>query len=104
MIVEQRTYTLLPGKMKDYLRLFEDEGFAIYREMLGNVIGVFSTEIGPLNQLVILAGYPDLNERMARRAALAAHPGWNAYAAKVRPMVVTQESRILAPAAFSPLR
>ncbi|MES2972972.1 MAG: NIPSNAP family protein [Pseudomonadota bacterium] len=104
MIVEQRTYTLQPGRMKDYLRLFEDQGFAIYKSTLGHVIGVFSTEIGPLNQLVILAGYADLNDRMQRRAALAAHPGWNAYAVQVRPMVVSQESRILLPAPFSPLR
>jgi len=104
MIVEQRTYTLQPGTMKDYLCLFEAQGFAIYREVLGHVIGVFSTEIGPLNQLVVLAGYSDLNDRMARRAALAAHPGWNAYAVQVRPWVVAQDSRILLPAAFSPLR
>jgi len=104
VIVEQRTYTLHPGKMKDYLRLFDEEGFAIYKATLGNVIGVFSTEIGPLNQLVVMAGYSDLNDRMARRAALAVDPAWGAYAAKVRPMIVSQESRILVPAAFSPLR
>ncbi len=73
MIVEQRTYTLQPGRMKDYLRLFEDQGFAIYKSTLGHVIGVFSTEIGPLNQLVILAGYADLNDRL--RGAGAAHGG-----------------------------
>ncbi|MGA0571348.1 NIPSNAP family protein [Variovorax sp. VNK109] len=104
MIVEQRTYTLHPGRLKDYMRLFEDQGFAIYEQILGNVIGVFATEIGPLNQLVILAGYNDLNDRMARRAALAAHEGWVAYAVQVRPMVVSQETRILVPAPFSPLR
>lgn len=50
MIVEQRIYTLYSGKTAEYLRLYEAEGLAIQRPILGNLIGYFSTEIGPLNR------------------------------------------------------
>lgn len=104
MFVEQRTYTMYPGRLPEYLHLFEAEGFAIYQETLGRVIGVFSSETGALNQLIVMVAYSDLNERMARRAALARNPDWARYSAKARQMIVTQESRIMLPAAFSPLR
>jgi len=102
MIVEERIYTLLPGKVPDYLRAYETEGLAIQKAMLGTMVGYFSTEFGPLNQIVHLWAYRDLADREARRRRLGADPGWQAYVAKVRPLVVNQENKLLMPAAFSP--
>ena len=47
MIVEMREYTLHPGKVPEYLRLYEDEGLEIQREILGRMLGYYSTEVGP---------------------------------------------------------
>ena len=57
MIVEQRTYTLHPGKVPEYLRLYQAEGMAIQTRILGRMVGYFTTEIGPLNQIVHMWGY-----------------------------------------------
>lgn len=104
MIVDQRTYTLHPGRVPEYLRLYEQEGLAIQEPILGNLIGYFYTDIGPLNQVVHMWGYEDLADRERRRAQLQEDPGWQAYLPKVMPLVVTMQNAILRGASFSPIR
>lgn len=102
MIVEMRTYTLFPGKVGLYLALYEAEGLATQTRILGKLMGYYSTEIGDVNQVVHLWGYDSFEERSKRRAALFADPVWLAYIPKVVGMIVTQKSKILNPAGFSP--
>jgi hypothetical protein len=102
MIVEERIYTLHPGQVPEYLRLYEAEGLEIQRAILGRMVGYFSTEVGPLNQIVHLWAYRDLAERTERRARLGADPGWQAYVTKIRQLIVHQENKLLIAAAFSP--
>ena len=104
MIVEERIYTLEVGKVPEFLRLYEQEGLAIQTPILGNLIGYFSSEIGELNLIVHMWGYESFEERTRRRAELMASAGWQAFVAKVRPLVLRQENRILIPAPFSPIR
>ena len=103
MIVEERTYTLEVGKVAEYMRLYEEEGLAIQTRILPRMIGYFSTEVGTLNQVVHLWAYQDLDERARKRAELVADEEWRAYVAKVRPLILHQENRILVPASFSPV-
>jgi hypothetical protein len=101
MIVEMREYTLASGKVPEYFRLYEAEGMAIQREILGRNLGYYSTEIGPsLNQVVHLWAYESFDDRVARRKRLQAEPAWQAYVQKIRPMLLAQTSRILNPAPF----
>ncbi|WP_420994777.1 MULTISPECIES: NIPSNAP family protein [Cupriavidus] len=102
MIVEERVYTCYCGKAQTYVKMYEAEGLAIQRPILGHLLGYFTSELGTLNQVVHLWAYQDLEDRAARRARLLADPAWQAYAAKVQPLVLTQENKILVPAAFSP--
>lgn len=103
MIVEERIYTLHTGKVPDYLALYEAEGLAVQTEILGHLVGYFSTEFGPLNQVVHLWAYADLAERARRRKILAADERWKAYVPKIRPMVISQENKLLVPTSFSPV-
>ncbi|MGA7833816.1 MAG: NIPSNAP family protein [Acidimicrobiales bacterium] len=103
MIVEERTYTLHPGKTAAYLKAYEEVGLEVQRAILGNLIGYFTTEIGTLNQIVHLWGYDDLADREARRAKLLEDVTWQEYVATIRPFVVHQENRILVPTSFSPI-
>lgn len=102
MIVEERIYTLHPGQTKPYLDYYEQEGLAIQREYLPNLLGYYSTEFGPLNQVIHLWGYDSLADRAERRAALAAEPAWQRVLATQRARILTQENKLLTPAAFSP--
>jgi len=102
MIVEQRTYTLYPGKTNEYLRIYQEEGLAVQTRVLGRLVGYYSSEIGVVNQLVHMWAYDDFNDRQKRRAALHAEPQWQAYLPKVLPLIMRQETQILIPTAFSP--
>jgi hypothetical protein len=103
MIYEHRTYRLRNGAVPEYFRLVESEGIAIQRKHLGNLIGYFTTEIGPLNQIVHIWAFEDLADRTRRRAALAADPAWLAFVPKIQVLIETAENKILKPAPFSPL-
>ena len=102
MIVEQRTYTLHVGAVPDYLALYEAEGLPVQRQILGRMVGYFSTDMGQLHQIVHLWAYKDYAERSERRARLLADPRWQAYTPKTRAFQISQETKILLPASFSP--
>lgn len=106
MIVEERAYVLRPGAVPDYLDRYERRGMAIQVRILGRPLGYFSTDTGPLNEVVHLWVYDDYADRARRRAELAADDGWQAYLRDVLPLVESQRSRIMVPAPFmaGPLR
>jgi len=103
MIVEMRTYTLHPGKVGPYLKLYEAEGLETQKRILGHLVGYYSTEIGDVNQIVHLWAYDSFEERLKRRAALFADPTWLAYVPKIVGFLIKQESKILTPAPFMKL-
>jgi hypothetical protein len=98
MLVEQRTYTAHPGKWRDYLALYQAEGLELQQRILGRMVGYYTSDSGPLNQIVHLWAYTDLNERAERRARLLAEPRWQAYVARMLPLLQSQESKFLVPA------
>ena len=102
MIVEMRTYTLKPGQVGNYLKLYEAEGLETQTRILGRLLGYYASETGDVNQVIHLWAYDDLADRQRRRAALFADPVWLAYIPKIVELIVTQESKILNPARFSP--
>ena len=57
-------------------------------------------DIGQLNQIVHMWRFSDLNDRATRRAAMAADPGWPAYAEQASPLIQHMENKILSPAPF----
>ena len=103
MIVEQRTYRFKAGKVPTFMAIYEEKGLEIQKRILGNLIGYFATEIGPLNETVHLWGYASLDDRTARRAALMADEGWRAFLAEILPLLEMQETKILLPTGFSPI-
>ncbi|MET3662938.1 NIPSNAP family protein [Aquamicrobium ahrensii] len=104
MIVEERIYRIKAGKLTRYLQLVREEGLAIQQPILGNLIGYFQTEIGPLNHVIHLWGYRDLGDRADRRKRLAADPAWQAFIPKLSENIDMLDNRILLPTDFSPLR
>lgn len=104
MIVEMRTYTFQFGTVPKFLAIYEEKGLPIQKPILGNLLGYFTTETGTLNQTVHLWGYDSLDERARRRALLMAETGWRAFLAEIQPFLLNQESRILLPTGFSPIK
>jgi hypothetical protein len=104
VILEQREYHVFTGKLPELVRLYESEGIAIQAEVLGGFVGAFTTDVGALSTYTHLWRYDDYAQREERRAQLQARDDWKAFLAKIQPLIHTQQSRILVPTSFSPLR
>jgi hypothetical protein len=97
MIYEVRTYTLRAGAVPEFEERYEKR---LPQRLKHSKLGAFwHTEFGPLNQVVHVYPYDDLQQRTAVRAALAqdpvraAQPGGG-------DLIVAQESEIMNPAPF----
>lgn len=97
MIIDQRTYTIRIGAMREFLSLYAKEGLAVQTRHLGPPLGYCTTEVGDLNQVVHLWQYTDMADRERRRAALEADPQWLAYRSKAGALgqVVDQTNTLL---------
>ncbi len=96
MIYELRTYTLMPGKQGEYLKLNQEVGRPLRGDKYGKLEGSWTTESGTLNQFVHLWSYPSLDERDRLRAELQKNDAWSKeYVPRIRPMLVAQENKIL---------
>jgi len=104
MIVEQRDYHVITGKLNELVQLYENEGIELQKSYLGNLVGAFTTDIGALSTYTSIWAYDNFAEREERRARLQADDAWKTFLAKIQPLIHTQQNRILVPTAFSPLR
>jgi NIPSNAP protein len=96
MIYELRTYTVRPGTLGDMVKAASTVSADIRGSNFGKLEGYWSTEIGPLNQVLHLWSYSDLNERARLRAELAKNARWTSeYIPLIRPLIVRQEVRLM---------
>lgn len=97
MIYEFRTYTIKPRSMPEFLKTF---GEALPgREAYSKLTAFWFTEIGPLNQVIHVWGYQDVNERSRIRGEAAAAGKWPP---KTGHLIVDMKSEIMIPASCSP--
>ena len=104
LIVEERSYHVYTGKLPEVVRLYAEEGTAVQQEILGNLIGAFTVDVGDVSTIVHLWGYDSYGERERRRATLQADERWKAFLAKIQPLIHTQKTRMLLPTPYSPVR
>ena len=98
MIHELRRYQIKPGKLADYVEKSGSIGRVVRGDRFGKLLGYWSTELGPLNQVVHLWEYPDLAARATARAGLAKDERWTKeYLPVSGPLLETQENMILTP-------
>lgn len=103
-IFEMRTYTIRVGMLQDYLKFYHAEGMEIHNRYLGPSVGWFYSEVGPLNQIMMLWRYESHAVREERRERLYADPDWLAFIPKTAAYIEAMENRILKPAFFSPMQ
>jgi hypothetical protein len=104
MIVEQRDYHVITGKLNELVRLYETEGIELQKSYLGNLLGAYTTDIGALSTYTSMWGYESFADREERRARLQADSAWRDFLGRIQPLIHTQQNRILIPTSFSPVR
>jgi len=100
MFVEQRIYSFAPGNTGEFLKTYEHEAMAAQTGALGQPVGYYVNEIGPLNQITTMWAYGSLDERVERRRNLFGDPVWQTFLKQCRPLMSHQETRVLIPAPF----
>lgn len=98
MIVELRVYTTYVGKAAQFAALYREKGLPIQEPVQGGLLGMYQTEFGPMNQVILLWQYDSHEERDRRREELTAAPGWREFLMEAAPLVQSEESRLLTPA------
>src|SRR3989304_3091414 len=100
MIYEIRTYGITPGSLAEVEKRY-GEGYE-HRKKYSELTAFWHTEIGPLNEIVHVWGYRDLAARARIRDEGRQKGVWPPPGGADR--LLTQENKILLPAAFSPLQ
>ena len=104
MILELRTYTFKPDRLRAWLALWEEKALPVQSAVMGGFLGMYVTDIGPVNEVVHLWQFQSLSDREERRARLNAEPRWQAYLQAVEALapITAMSSRIGRPTSFSP--
>ena len=96
MVYELRTYTLIPGKMPEYLKAAETIGRPARGQNYGVNHGYWTSEFGALNQIWHLWKYDSYEERTRLRAELQKNKDWTEkYVPIVKTCLVRQDLRLM---------
>ena len=101
-IYELRTYTFQVGKLAEAVELYRGEGWRALEKHPPRLVGYFTGDIGALNQLVHLWKFEDDADRRAFWAGVYGDTAFMAFARKLRPLILTQENKLLLAAAWGP--
>ena len=95
MIYEVRTYQLKPGTVPECEKRFAE--VVAHREKYSPLAAFWHTELGPLNQIIHVWPYENLQQRTELRAQAMKDPNWPP---KVGEFIESMESEIFIPAPF----
>jgi hypothetical protein len=101
----QRSPPLRVGAMAEAVKLYQELGFPALRKggHDKHLVGYFQADTGTINQIVHLWKFEDDADRRAHWAAVFANKDFVAgFASKFRPLVMTQEVKLLQAAPWGP--
>jgi hypothetical protein len=104
-LYEMRTYTLYVGKMGEAQKLYTELGFPALAKggHDKNLVGYFVADTGMINQLVHIWKFKDDADRRAHWAAVFANKDFvEGFASKFRPLVMSQEVKLMTAAPWGP--
>jgi NIPSNAP len=104
-VYELRTYTLHAGKMPELVKLFQEIRFAALQKggQDKKLVGFFQSDTGTMNQLIHLWKFDGDADRRAHWAAVRANTDLvEGSFPKFRPLVMTQEAKLLQAAPWGP--
>lgn len=103
-IYELRTYTLHPGNMAAASEAYQTLGWPVFERLAeGRLIGYFTGDIGAINQIVHLWRFADDADRRAFWGRVYGDADFATFAAKFRPLCLTQENKLLLAAPWGPV-
>jgi hypothetical protein len=94
-IVDLRVYTIQLRKMPEFIEVFDRLAMPVQLRYHGRPLGVYTSAVGPLNQIVHLWGFDDMGDFERRHAARDKDPDWPAYLKASGHLITAQENRLI---------
>ena len=101
-IYELRMYNVIVGKMSELVDLYKTEGWAALQKHPKKLVGYFTGDIGALNQLIHVWKFDDDADRRAFWAGVFGDAAFMAFAKKIRPLMLSQENKLMMAAPWGP--
>ncbi len=104
MLIDHRTYRILPGRVPAQLELYGKLGYPIQLRYMGEPLCYLVAESGQLNTLVHAWVYESAGDREAKRSAMMKDPDWRHFLAENGKAgnVIEQTTSLMTPTAFAP--
>ena len=103
MIYDIRTYDIAPGRVQDYMKNVREIAIPIRQDHGVKLGGWYYSDVGPLNQVVHIWAFEDLNHLREGGAAVRSDPRWvNDYMPSNRGLVQAQRDQLTYAADFAP--
>jgi len=94
-IYEMRTYTVIVGKMAEVTELYKNQGWPALGKHPQRLVGYFTGDIGAMNQVIHIWKFNDDADRRAFWAGVFGDAEFMAFAAKLRPLLLSQENKLM---------
>ena len=103
-LYELRTYQVYVGQMAEAVRVYSEFGWPALQKggFDAKLVGYFTSDTGELHQLVHLWKFDDDADRRNHWGTLFKNDDFMAFAAKIRPLVMTQKNQLLNAAPWGP--
>lgn len=101
-LYELRTYTLYVGKMPEAVELYKNEAWPALEQYQKHLIGYFTGDVGGMNQIIHVWKFDDDADRRAFWADLFQNQAFMAFAKKFRPLILSQENKLMYNAPWGP--
>ncbi|MEM6664561.1 MAG: NIPSNAP family protein [Pseudomonadota bacterium] len=103
-LYELRTYTLQVGKMAEAIELYKTLAWpALERLSDGRLVGYFTGDIGAMNQIIHIWRFEDDADRRAFWASVYGDGPFMEFAAKFRPLLLSQHNKLMFNAPWGPV-
>jgi hypothetical protein len=104
VLIDHRTYRILPGRVPAQLELYGKLGYPVQLRYMGEPLCYLVAESGALNTLVHAWVYENASDREQKRAKMMQDPDWKNFLSENAKVghVVEQNTSLMAPAAFAP--
>ena len=104
MLVDLRTYRLLPGRVPAQLELYGKLAYPVQLRYMGEPHFYLTAESGELNTIVHGWVYDSAGDRAEKRAQMAQDPDWKVYLGENAKAgnIVSQRTSLMVPTSFAP--
>ena len=97
-----RTYPVVVGQMAAVVDLYKNEGWPALQNHPQKLVGYFTGDIGAMNQLVHIWKFDDDADRRTFWAGVFGDAAFLAFAKKLRPMLGSQDNKLMVSAPWGP--